>query len=58
MSEKIEKHRDAVSENPLSEISGFHYLFDYYNKYKGANWKEWLEFDRSITTIPQLKSVI
>lgn len=36
----ISKHQ-----NPLSEISGFSHLVDYYNKHKDTPWKEWLEFD-------------
>ena len=34
-------------DSPLSEITGFSYLLDYYNKHKDTSWKEWLEFDQT-----------
>lgn len=36
-----------LKDSPLSEITGFNYLIDYYNKNKDKNWKEWLEFDQT-----------
>jgi len=33
--------------SPLSEITGFSSLLEYYNKHKDTNWNEWLEFDQT-----------
>lgn len=33
--------------NPLSEISGFSHLVEYFNKHKNKPWQEWLEFDQT-----------
>ena len=40
---KIAKH---IS-NPLTEISGFTSLVEYYNTHKDSKWMEWLEFDQT-----------
>lgn len=34
-------------QNPLSEISGFNHLVEYFNKHKHKPWREWLEFDQT-----------
>lgn len=41
--EKVNKQTDS----PLSEITGFSSLLEYYNKHKDTSWKEWLEFDKT-----------
>lgn len=33
--------------NPLSEISGFSHLVEYFNKHKNETWRKWLEFDKT-----------
>jgi hypothetical protein len=33
--------------NPLSEISGFSHLVEYYNKHKNTHLREWLSFDQT-----------
>ena len=38
---------DNCYNNPLSEITGFSSLVEYYNKNKETNWMDWLEFDQT-----------
>jgi len=33
--------------NPLSEITGFSSLIEYYDEHKDSSWQEWLEFDQT-----------
>jgi hypothetical protein len=39
--------KDNFKDSPLSEITGFSHLLDYYNQNKNTNWKEWLEFEQT-----------
>jgi hypothetical protein len=41
LDDKILKH------SPLSEITGFSSLVEYYEKHKDKSWMEWLEFDQT-----------
>ena len=38
---------NSKEHNPLSEISGFNHLVEYFNKHKDKSWRQWLEFDRT-----------
>ena len=40
-------HDKECYTNPLSEITGFSSLVEYYNKNKETNWMDWLEFDQT-----------
>ena len=44
-SEEHNKKKDGHS--PLSEITGYSYLLEYYNEHKETSWREWLEFDQT-----------
>lgn len=40
------KDRLNFKHSPLSEISGFSALLEYYEKHKDTRWRDWLEFDQ------------
>ena len=43
----MSKTINTKEHNPLSEISGFSHLVEYYNKHKNTHLREWLEFDQT-----------
>ena len=42
----MSNNKKKYIDNPLTQISGFDKLVEYFDKNKQKNWKEWLEFDR------------